>query len=244
MNKTYRRKWLHRGAIIRQRGDGFQVEINTPGKRHRKTLSTLAKAKTHIEQKQVEITNQGLAAFALSDKQRQDAMEAFKQLGDTPLSTAVTFYLRHHKPTGGIRTVNELLTDYLDTKTKAGRRPDTLSDIKSRIGMLAATFGDRHVHTLTTADLSTWLDTNNYQGISRANYRRAFTGFFGFAKKKKLIEFNPATDIEKVALDETMPEICERRRRVGVKVAMENSGPGEARRARVFQADWTWSFIR
>ena len=37
---------------------------------------------------------------------------------------------------------------------------------------------------------------------------------------------------------------CERRRRVGVKVAMENSGPGEARRARVFQADWTWSFIR
>lgn len=100
-----------------------------------------------------------------------------------------------------------MLADYLDTKTKAGRRPDTLSDIKSRIGKLAASFGDRHIHTLTTAELIDWLDRNKYLDVSRANYRRAFTGFFGFAKKKGLMEFNPAAEIEKVALDETMPEI-------------------------------------
>ncbi|TAN36508.1 MAG: hypothetical protein EPN23_08455 [Verrucomicrobia bacterium] len=207
MSKSYRRKWLHQGAIIRQRRDAFQVEINEGGKRYRKSLASLAEAKTHIEQKLIEIGNRGAAAFALNDRQRHEAIEAFKQLGNIPLSKAVAFYLRHHKPTGGTRTVNEMLTDYLDTKTKAGRRQDTLTDIKCRIGMLAKTFGERPMHTLTTTELTEWLDANNYQGVSRANYARAFVGFFGFAIKKGLMDFNPATNIEKVELDETLPEI-------------------------------------
>ncbi|MCX6995904.1 MAG: tyrosine-type recombinase/integrase [Kiritimatiellaeota bacterium] len=207
MSKTYRRKWFHQGAIIRQRGQVFQVEVNHNGERKRCTWPTLAEAETYAEQKRIEVANRGTSAFALNNSQRLQAVEAFQQLGNIPLSKAVAFYLRHHRPAGGTRTVSELLADYLDAKRKAGRRPDTLTDIKCRIGKLVKKFGSRPMHTLTAAELTGWLDANKYEGVSRANYRRAIMGFFNFAMKKGLLELNPAAAIEKVALDETLPEI-------------------------------------
>ncbi|MCX7009558.1 MAG: tyrosine-type recombinase/integrase [Kiritimatiellaeota bacterium] len=207
MSTSYRRKWLHKGAIIRQRGAGYQVEINEHGKRHRKTFAKLIEAQTHIEQKLTELTNRGTAAFALSDKQRLEATEAFQRLGAVPLVNAVDFYLRHHQPVGGTRTVKELLAEYLEAKTNAGRRPDTLTDIKCRIGKLAEKLGNRPVHTITTAELTGWLDHHRYQGVSRANYKRVIAGFFRYAVKKGLLEKNPATDIEKVKWDEALPGI-------------------------------------
>ena len=207
MSESYSRKWLHKGAIIRQRGERYQAEINAHGKRHRGTFTSLVEAKAHIERKQTDLVNQGTAAFSLSEKQRLDAAEAFKKLGAIPLIQAVDFYLRHHQPAGGTRTIKELLADYLEVKKQAGRRPDTLTDLKCRIGKLAEKFGDRPVHTITTAELTQWLDRNRYHGISRANYKRVISGFFKFAIKKKLLDVNPGTDIEKVELDEALPEI-------------------------------------
>ena len=207
MSRSYGRKWEHRGAIIRQRGKHYQAEINVQGARHRKSFDSLAEAKAHVEQKRIEQINQGNAAFALTDKQRLAAVDAFSRLGPVSLEHAVDFYLRHHNPIGGTRTVKELLADYLDEKTKAGRRPDTLNDIKFRIGKLAQTFGERDMHTITTSELCAWLDKNGYSGVSRANYKRVITGFFKFAIKIGVIEFNPAVSIETVEVDESLPEI-------------------------------------
>ena len=207
MTKTYRRKWFYHGAIIRQRGDAYQAEINFNSKRHRMTLPSLVEAKTYVEQKQSELKNEGLAALVLTEKQKHDAADAFKKLDGVPLGEAVTFYLRHHKPVGGVRTVDQLLNEYLDGKKKANRRPDTLAGIKCRIGKLAKAFGKRQIHTLTTSELNTWLDENGYQEVSRANYIRAFSSFFRFARKQGLIEFNPVEVIERPELDESLPEI-------------------------------------
>ena len=49
MAKTYRRKWLHYGCIIRQRGEFFQVEIHYNGKRERHSEPIPADAKTYAE---------------------------------------------------------------------------------------------------------------------------------------------------------------------------------------------------
>ena len=73
MTKTYCRKWFYHGAIIRQRGNAYQAEINCNGQRHRSTLPSLAEAKTHIELKQVDLKNEGLAALVLTEKQKRTA---------------------------------------------------------------------------------------------------------------------------------------------------------------------------
>ena len=63
MAKSYRRKWLHKQRIIRQRGATYQVEINTNGERYRETAPTLDRAKQLIDQKLTELRNEGNAAL-------------------------------------------------------------------------------------------------------------------------------------------------------------------------------------
>src|ERR1039457_5107562 len=138
MGVTYHRKWLHAGAIIRQRGATFQVEINNHGKRFRRTLKSLAAAKTYAEQKGLELENRGAQAFALSDKDRMDSIAALERLaGATTLEHAAQFWLRHNMPTGQSVTLQDLLNRYIATKRKANRRPDTLIELENKLGHFA-----------------------------------------------------------------------------------------------------------
>ena len=229
MTKSYRRKWLHHGCIIRQRGTAFQVEVNHGGQRKRCTLSTLAEAKTYTEQEALRIKKEGTAAFSLSLNEKIDAAKAQKslpsgmdlatavqnyahemnRLGGTALKTAVDFYLLHHKPVGGVRTVADLMVAYLASKKKENCRRRTVGDMKCRIGRLAETLGTRHVHTITSAELESWLDNNGYTGQTRINYLRVFTSFFNYARTQHLIEFNPAgmEAIKRPRLDEKLPAV-------------------------------------
>ncbi len=206
--KAYKKKWFFAGAIIRKRGKkSFQVEINRDLKRTRVSFKTLEDARVYANEQRTLLANEGLAAFELTPRERQDAAEALDVLGGTPLVEAARFYVRHHKPAGGVRTINELMAEYLVVKKKANRRPATLGDMRSRIGGLARAFGDRHVHTLTVAELSSWLDEHTKTPISRNNYRRVFVGFFNFARKQGLVELNPAGNIEISEIDEKLPEV-------------------------------------
>jgi len=102
MAKTYQKKWVHAGAIIRQRGSAFQVEINADGKRRRKSWDTLAKAKTYAEQKKIEIRNRGITAIQLTGRQTQEAVEAVKLLQGVSLLDAARFISTpKSKPTAG-----------------------------------------------------------------------------------------------------------------------------------------------
>ena len=189
----------------------------------------MAEAKTFAEQEAVRIKNEGAAAFALTADQRHDAAkaieslpagvtlesvvkeyaEAIKQLGGVPLKKSTDFYMLHHKPVGGVKTITELMTDYLVAKKKENCRTRSLMDMKCRVGRLAEDFGARHVHTITSAEITSWLDQHAYEGQTRINYLRVFTSFFNFAKAQHLIEFNPANKdaITRPKLDEKLPAV-------------------------------------
>lgn len=226
--KTYGKKWSLHGCVIRQRGGSFQVEFNHNGNRERQSWPTLKEAKVYAKQKSIELLNEGVAAFDLSLEQRQDAAKAFKllpggtlapaikdyaeaikRLENVPLKNAIDFYIRHHKPIGGIRTFSALMQEYIKVKEKTGRRKASISDIKCRLGIINKTFGDRHVHTIVARELEDWLDQKQYTGQTRINYLRILSGFFNYARKSGLIENNPADKnaIDRPKLDEHLPEI-------------------------------------
>ncbi len=207
MTKTYRRKWFHAGAIIRQRNNVFQVEINSGGKRMRKTLKTLPEAKTYAEQKHIELKNKGQAAFDLTDKQRLDASEAIITLHGTPLAEAAKFFIQHHKPIGGVRTMSQLLDEYILRKQADNLRPRSLDTIRATVGRLVRTFGDRGVHTVTSMELTAWLDEQGYKGETRKIYIRYARLFFKFAQKMGLVEQNPALQLDFPKVDRKMPQV-------------------------------------
>ncbi len=84
MTKSYRQQWLHHGAIIRQPGKSFQVEIAYDGQRQRVTKESLADAKTYAEQQAVTRKHKGVKFMALTEGQRQVAVKAVELLGIAP----------------------------------------------------------------------------------------------------------------------------------------------------------------
>jgi len=229
MSKHYVKTVTHMGAIIRKRESGWQVEINWAKQRIRHTEDTLEKAKSWAEAKITELQNEGTSSLALSEDQRHDAVKALKvlpegrtldailqeyvaamaELDGAPLSNAVAFWKSHHKPAGGVKTVDELLEEYAQVKSEKGKRPRYVKDIKFRVGMFAKTFGSRHVHTITTTEINDWVKAQGYQGTTQINYLTYLTGFFNFAKRMKLIEVNPADSeaIERPDVDEKTTEV-------------------------------------
>jgi integrase len=230
MTKHYGKTITHKGAIIRERDVGYQVEINWMKRRIRHTEVTLEDAKTWAEAEISRLKNEGMAVLAFTESQRHDAISALflllpygtslsaaieeyvaarKALAPAPLTEAVGFWTRHHKPAGGVKTVKELLEAYVAAKKEKGKRERSIRDIQSRMNIFARTFGDRPVQTITTADIEGWLKECGYQGQTQINYLTVLTGFFNYAIKQRLIELNPAKSeaIDRPDRDQKMAEV-------------------------------------
>ena len=178
------------------------------GKRLTFNFKTSREAEKKADELRLERNQIGTDALRMNDGQRQEAVKAYQQLdGQASLQEAVDFFLSHHSPTGGQRTVNELLKEYVTAKQKANRRKRTIDQIMCMIGKFAGEYGDTPVHKITTHDLEVWLDKHGYVQITRGNYKTIFTGFFNYAMKRGLVQANPAKAIEKPSVDEKLPEI-------------------------------------
>jgi integrase len=206
----------YRGNAIRPRGQSWQVDFGTrEGRRVQRSFTTKADAKIAIDQyvgqqtlERIDLKNKRVALFDLTDAQRMDVISAYEKLnGIGSLTQAVEFYLLHTSPPGGSRTVREVLAEYLESKTRANRRKNTILDVKTRVGRFSQDHGDSPIHELTTTDLENWLNKYDYRQISRLNYRTALVGFFNFAVKRGYTQSNPAEGVERPILDETTPEI-------------------------------------
>lgn len=75
MTKHYGRMVTHKGAIIRERESGWQVEINWQKRRIRHTEATLAETKTWAEAEINRLRNEGTASLSLTEDQRHDAIK-------------------------------------------------------------------------------------------------------------------------------------------------------------------------
>jgi len=151
----------------------------------------------------------------------KDAVEATRKLaGRGHLIDAVAFYLDHHDPDGGDKTVDEVIREYILSRKKARRRPRTIRDIEGRLGMqltksgtvdsvsgFAKRFFGVPVRQLTTHDLQSWLDAQSGNGTTRNNRRVHLVGLLNFAKRRGWVSANRAEVIERVKLTKKRPHI-------------------------------------
>lgn len=206
----------YKGHTIRVRGASWQVDFGErAGKRIQRSYKTKQDAKNavdaHLEDRrfeEIDQRNRRVAVFDLTDRQRIDVMTALDLLpGSTSLTEAVQFYAKHIAPEGDQRTVSGLLEEYVAEKEKANRREATVKEIRTRLGRFAVDYGDRPVHEITTGNILGWMDKHDYRNVTRDNYRRAFVAFFNFAVKRGHAQVNPGDPIDKVTIDERIPEI-------------------------------------
>lgn len=201
------------GFVIRlvKKGKPYQVDFGTVnGERTRKRYATLGDAKQACGERRAELLNRGTASLALSDRDRVDATEARKALGNVAIMEAVRFYLKHKGTDAGGKSVANLIEEYLKAPGRRGgklieRRPATVEGARKRLAPFSDTFGKRSVSDLTQADVEAWLDAGGWSGLNRRHYLANVRALYGYAVRKDYVALNPADKVELPQNPEAVP---------------------------------------
>ncbi|MFA6244661.1 MAG: hypothetical protein WC655_27200, partial [Candidatus Hydrogenedentales bacterium] len=176
------------GTIYSTKHGTFLAQVNHCYHKYKLTLDTEAQAKAWIEMTVARLERGDKSV----DLDVRDAMRAAVMLPpNVSLCDAARAYLLANPQGVKAVTIEIAVADFLADKTSAGRRGRSLEDLKSRTGCLARDMKGRQVADITAKDLRDWLDSGKKFSTNRANYRRAWSNFFGWCVRERLCAGNP-----------------------------------------------------
>lgn len=150
----------------------------------------------------------GAAAFALTPAQISEAHACFRKLdGLASLTTAVSYFLKHANPVGGKRTMQEVATEFLRSRTAMGVRPRTLTQYVSYLRTIGEHFGNRPISEVRGGEIEEWLAESDWSKRTRNNYVSTLSTLFLFASDRDYCLGNPAEKVPRAILDDSAPGI-------------------------------------
>jgi integrase len=195
------RRWV--GFIIRELHGNplpFFVDVRRTGFVRRKAFATLKDAKTYCEQIRDELEANGATAFDLTDVQRLDAKSALAVLGiRCTMADAARFWAKYHPDQGGV-TFNDTLARYRAWMEAQRMRPATMKGLW-RLDRVARELGKASIISITTDDLTRWLDGRGFTPSNRNNYRRRLSALFAYAVNQGIIDHNPVERVHVVKVE-------------------------------------------
>lgn len=196
-NGSYAKTITHKGGIIRQRARTFQAEVNFQGERPRQSFPTLAEAKLWIEQKLIELKNEGIASMTLTKDQRDDASRAIRLLdGSTTLEAAARFYMIHNRSVEHITLADAIAihlehgATHLDGKSLRERR--------SVLGGFLKFKGNVPLVEVSKIDINDYINQHR-AGRSvktRQGDRGNLSPFFNFTIGRNMLKDNPVAGVK------------------------------------------------
>jgi hypothetical protein len=142
----------------------YVVRSKIGGKWERKFFETKAEAQTYVQQKEIELLNQGREAVQFPSWLRiaaQQGQERLQPHGKT-ISAAVDFYVQHLEATQRSAKVSQALVELIENRKTSGVSERYCYDLKLRIGRFSKDFGDRIVSTINTAEIDDWLAVSTW----------------------------------------------------------------------------------
>jgi integrase len=187
---------------------GFMVDLRAVGGR-RPVFPTKIEAETRAEQARIEKANQGTAAFALPLSVKLDASKANAMLAPhgVTILEAAKFYQKNVLAYKTAPTIREIVQLYIDERKQGGRRPDTIRDLKHRMGTFAEEFGDERLHEISLDELKDFLGNEEWEPVTRNGFRTKISQLYNFAIAHEWIGTNLIDKITSSSVDETTPEI-------------------------------------
>ncbi len=190
---------------VQNRTDGatfnvsFRVTVpaKLAGVRTRKQFATEQDAEEFATAEATRLRKHGQEGLTLTPVQRREVQTAFEKLepAGIGLLEAVTFALRHLRPEGGDRTVQQVV-DEMGTIKKAWHqsgeiRASSLKDFQLRAARFADVFGTAPVKSITLDEIKAWLKSLNLAARSVKNYRMVAGELMKHALAKKYRADNP-----------------------------------------------------
>jgi integrase len=194
-----------------------------PSEPRRQRFDKEAEARQVADRYREQFSTSRLAAFTLRPKQREDAFAAFKALDGTgaSLEQAVRFYRDHNFPSGGDRTVAQVVAEFLKFKGERQRiRSVTLRGYRNYLHHFSAEFGTRLIKEIPATEIDAWMLKENAEGETQTlfNKHTILNTFFNFARgtRERKGKFtakpyrldNPMDAVPRIEPEERLPERC------------------------------------
>ena len=178
-------------------------------KRHRRFFPSKGEAKTYADQILTARRNHGAQAFALTEVQRLQAVEAFSKLKGSGVSLAevVDFYLKRFKPKAGPVPVGQVIDELLKKKIQNNNKPRYIQTLKCILGIFRRSFGDKPICELEPVEIDNWLNTLDIVLVTRNNYLRILSVLFKFALNRGYCGENIISKIDRAIIDTPPPGI-------------------------------------
>ena len=184
--KSYKHKWLK-----------WVVRGKEKGKWARKYFETKGEAETYAQIKNTELRNLGQQGADLPFELRLMAMECQQRLDEfgKSIRDAVDFYIPHLLKTKRAISVNQVAGEVFIAKKVNGVKETTLKVYRHRVKQFCVEFGSAEVSGVAAEDIQKWLSKSFPHPVTRNNNRRVLVNLFNFAKSKRYVEINPATEL-------------------------------------------------
>jgi integrase len=177
----------------------YVVRSKIGGKWERKFFWTKGEAQTYVEQKEIELLNQGREGVQFPTRLRVAAQQGQERLQpyEKTISDAVDFYVQHLEATQKSAKVSEALKELIENREGSGASQRYCYDLKLRVGRFSKDFGDRIVSTINTAEIDEWLTALNLAPVTRNTFRRDLRTLFSFCQTRAYCVDNPVTKTSK-----------------------------------------------
>lgn len=149
----------------------------------------------------------------LTAEQLAEAERAFMELGDRPLMDAVRFYVENYRDPEVKITLPEAFAKFITTKTTDRARPETLNNLRFRVGAFIKTqSAERLVSDVLPAHVTEFIDRDGTKprGLrTKKNDYLALSSFFSWASQHTpcYCASNPMPKSKRAKIDQTDPEI-------------------------------------
>lgn len=181
---------------------GISYRVTIPAKlagsrRVRKQFATQTDAEEFATTEQSRLLKHGQEGLILTPEQRREIQTAFEKLAPAGIGLldAVLFALKHMRPEGGDRTVQQVVDELVATKKSwkesGAIRERSYKDFKLRAARFAELFGSAQVKSVTLEEIKAWLKSLNLSGRSVKNYRMTVGELMKHAFAKKYRADNP-----------------------------------------------------
>jgi site-specific recombinase XerD len=148
-----------------------------------------------------------MKATRLTDEQVKDAERAFAKVGSRSLLEAVEYYLTNYREPVRRISVKDAFDLFIADRKKQNRRPDTLRNLRGRLGMFCRLYGTKHVAEVSHDDCREFVFRKGTSPRNQINDRLAVSNFLNWCVRRQFAVTNHMAKVDKPAVDSQEPHI-------------------------------------
>jgi integrase len=185
--------------------EGLRID----GKRKRLFFRTRAQAELELARIKTKRAREGQDALSIPDSLRIMARDCAALLAPhgKSLADATSFYLDHLEKLRRSISVEGLISEYQQSKRRAGLSHVHLVDLNYRLGRFTSDFGAEPVRALTPEAIEEWLHGLALGPKSYNNFRSRLSALFSYGCARHYLDSNPVTAVAPVKVVAKPPEI-------------------------------------